>query len=54
MAKSQAQAGKKGGQPVASKEKPQGTGSVGSHKPGGDGRGNKKVHEDHDDRKTRK
>ena len=36
------------------KEKPQGSGSVGSHKPGGDGRGNKKVHEDHDTRGPRK
>lgn len=36
------------------KERPQGSGSVGSHKPGGDGRGNKKVHEDHDVRRPRK
>lgn len=39
---------------AANKERPQGSGSVGSHKPGGDGRGNKKVHEDHDTRRPRK
>jgi len=36
------------------KERPQGSGSVGSHKPGGDGRGNKKIHEDRDDRQPRR
>lgn len=39
---------------AAKKERPQGSGSVGSHKPGGDGRGTKKVHEDHDTRRPRK
>ena len=43
-----------GPKPKGAKEKPQGSGSVGSHKPGGDGRGNKKVHEDHDTRRPRK
>jgi hypothetical protein len=28
--------------------------AVGSHKPGGDGPGTKRVHHDHDDRETRK
>ena len=34
-------------------ERPVGSGSVGSHKPGGDGRGNKKIHKEHDVRKPR-